>query len=133
MAHPSILHIGEHLLVHLTSEDLRAIERACQSVSCIIDDTTTCLQFCQSMKSHQIALVSIDCIITILENTSIELNEKFVLFLSDKNNLNMEKYKDKLRKIKFVIGRPLDGLFETLLSQIICFSRDKKNLNLFTK
>jgi len=125
-----LLYITEHLHARLNQDQLQSIQKACL-LACFdfhpyVKNT---LSF-NEIKSPHIILASEQCLISSIEKENFSPNSNFILFGNHKKELLLEKYRDKIKDLRFILGDPPTPLLEIILTHTLNFFHKKEKQNI---
>ena len=124
MMKKKILYITEHLYGLLKSEQLQSIQKSCVLADfdlINLKDNSTI----KKIKFPNMLLASGQCLISLLKTEDFIPKANFILFGSHTEELQLEKYKDHIKEIRFILGEPLPALLELLLTHTLNFFKNK--------
>lgn len=120
-----ILYITEHLCKLLNKEQLACIETASNDSGYILNPNHKDLKSIRTINSPDIILASEQCLVNVLETDDFCPNSNFILFGIHKDELKLEKYKERIKKLRFILGDPPLPLLELILSHTFNFFKNK--------
>jgi hypothetical protein len=122
----NFLYIAENLKKNIPTSQWESIEKSCHdsnfdlnknlSNNEIIENTT-------QKNNHYILLDTIDFIYFVNKNKNT-ITDKLILMSSEKETHILEKYKEEIKNIRFLIGYVPNDLFKIIMTHILSFKKE---------
>jgi hypothetical protein len=120
-----ILYMTEHLYNQLSVEQRQSFEKACQLAQFQLDFKHSDSKFLKNVKSPNVIIGGEQCLVNLLEKEKFHPKANFILFGVQKDEIKVEKYKNQLKDVRFIIGDLALPLLEMILVHTLCFFKNK--------
>ena len=124
------LYIAEVFYNRLKYEQLQSIQKVCGLTNFSLVPLNDSSKL-KDIKPPHVIFASESCLVSLLVNDNTFIpKSNFILFGQCSEESKLEKHKDQIKELRFVLGEPLAPLFEVLLMQTLIFFKDKNTASI---